>query len=410
MRALAINGERLWERLMEMALIGATPRGGVCRLAASAEDGAGRDLLSSWCRAEGLEVRVDRVGNMFGRRQGWLRDQPPIMIGSHLDTQPTGGKFDGAYGVLAALEVVQTLNEAGIGTDCPIDLVNWTNEEGCRFQPSCIGSEVFAGGMSEEDALARQDRDGVRLDEALKAIGYLGDCAPAASSARAYLEGHIEQGPILEEQNLQVGIVEGGMGVNAYEVTLTGKEAHTGSTPVERRRDALLAAAGIVTGVYELAKEYEPNGRATVAQLNISPNVRSVVPGRVVLTSDCRHRNAAILERMNAALRAIIEREAHKRCVRVDIAPYWSLPAQAFDTNCVSAVEKAAHEIGVSYCRMYSGAAHDAVAVARVVPTAMIFVPSKGGLSHNEAEYTSPADIAAGANVLLHAVLAIANS
>lgn len=405
-----IDGERLWRHHMEMAQIGATAKGGVCRLAASPEDGAARDLFRDWCRQAGLSIEVDRVGNVYARRRGRDDSLAPVMIGSHLDSQPTGGKFDGAFGVLSGLEIIHWLNDNGVETRRPIEIVNWTNEEGCRYQPSSLGAQVFAEMLPLDEALARQDQCGKRLGDELAAIGYLGEAPVTGRAAHAYLEGHIEQGPILEETGRQVGIVEGAMGVNAYEVVLSGMEAHTGSTPIERRRDALLGASRIILAVNELARRYEPNGRATVAQMRITPNVRSVIAGRVVITSDCRHKSPEALERMTAELNAVFDTEAHRCGLDLESHLYWSTPACRFDKGCVDALVQAAEALGYSHEMMYTGAGHDAVPVSQVVPTAMIFVPSKDGLSHNEAEYTAPEDLAAGCDVMLRAALQLTES
>lgn len=407
-REITINAERLWRSHMEMAEIGATTGGGVCRLAASPEDGAARDQFAAWCLEAGLQLQIDQIGNMYARRQGRRNDLPPILIGSHLDSQPTGGRFDGAYGVLSGLEIVRSLNEHEIDTDHPIEVVNWTNEEGCRFQPACLGSEVFAGILSLEAGLSREDLDGKRLEDELRAINYLGKAPATGRQAKAYLEAHVEQGPLLEEMNLQVGIVEGSMGVNAYEVTLTGVEAHTGTTPIEARRDALLGAAKIVVAVNELARRYEPNGRASVAHMRIAPNVRGVIAGSVVITSDCRHISEEALERMTEELNEIFRREAASNRLAMETRLYWSGPPRTFDRISVSVLIDAVQELGYSYRIMRSGAGHDANPISGVLPTAMIFAPSKGGLSHNEAEYTSPEDLGAGCNVMLRAALKLA--
>ncbi|WP_375459718.1 Zn-dependent hydrolase [uncultured Enterovirga sp.] len=405
-----IDAERLWATHMELAQIGATANDGVCRLAASPEDGAGRDRFAAWCREAGLDMRVDRIGNMFARRRGRRDDLPPVLVGSHLDSQPTGGKFDGAFGVLAGLEIVRQLNAREMDTDHPVELVNWTNEEGCRFQPSSLGAEVFAGLLLLEEGLSRHDADGKRLEDELRAIGYLGEAPVRGTLPKAYLEGHIEQGPILEETRCQVGIVEGSMGVNAYEVELTGVEAHTGTTPVGRRKDALLAACRIASAVNELAFRYEPDGRATVAQMQISPNVRSVVASRVTLTTDCRHADPDMLERMTEELNYILRREAERHDVGMTSRLYWSNPALRFDETCVAALRRAAENGGFSSQPLVSGAGHDAIPIARVVPAAMLFVPSKDGVSHNEAEYTSPDELAVGCAVLMEAVLQLAQA
>lgn len=410
MSGTRIDGERLWQSHMRMAEIGATPGGGVFRLAASSEDGAARDLFSAWCREAGLVMRVDQIGNMFARRCGRRDDAAPVMIGSHLDSQPTGGRFDGAFGVLSGLEIVRTLDAAGIETDHPLEIVNWTNEEGCRFQPSSLGAEVYAGILSLEQALACQDLDGKRLGDELGTIGYRGESPVTGHRAKAYLEGHIEQGPILETLGRDIGVVEGSMGVNAFEVILTGMEAHTGATPINRRKDALLGAARIVSDVNDLARRHEPDGRATVAHLRITPNVRSVIAGRVVLTSDCRHKSPEALDRMTRELEAIFRRQAEAHGLSMEHRLYWTNPAQLFDKACVAAVADAVEELRYSHQAMFSGAGHDAIPVAKVVPAAMMFVPSRDGLSHNKAEYTSPEQLEAGCNVLLRAALRLATA
>jgi N-carbamoyl-L-amino-acid hydrolase len=353
-------------------------------------------------------VEVDQIGNMYARRRGRRNDLPPVLIGSHLDTQPTGGKFDGAFGVLTGLEIVRHLNDNEIETDHPLEVVNWTNEEGCRFQPMSLGAEVYAGLLPVDEALACQDADGKRIGDALRAINYRGAAPATGRVAKAYIEAHIEQGPALEEAKIPIGIVDGAMGVNAFEITLSGQEAHTGTTPITRRRDALLGAAKIAIAVNELARRSEPDGRATVAYMNIDPNVRSVVAGRVTLTADCRHTSQVSLDRMTATLRTIFEREAQAGGLGVESRIYWSIPARRFDPLCVSALVESAKELGYAHRMMSSGAGHDAIPVSLVVPTAMLFVPSKDGLSHNEAEYTSPEELAAGCEVMLGAALSLA--
>jgi N-carbamoyl-L-amino-acid hydrolase len=405
---VAINPERLWRSLMDLAVIGAMSEGGVRRLAASPEDGAARDLFAVWCREAGLGLTVDRIGNMFARRRGRRDHLPPLLIGSHLDTQAVGGKFDGTFGVLTGLEIVRALNEMERDTDRPIEIVNWTSEEGARFQPGSLGAQVFAGLLPLEHALASTDADGKRAGDELRAIGYLGEAPATGRSAHAYLEAHIEQGPILEEAGCQIGVVDGSMGVNAYEVELIGREAHTGTTPVERRRDALLGAAKIVVAVNELARRYEPDGRATVAHMRVGPNARAVVASHVFFTADCRHKSADVLARMTAELEAIFERLGRSSGLEFDWHIYWRNPVRTFDPECVAAIATATAARGYSHMRMQSGAGHDAIPVSQVVPTAMLFVPSKDGISHSQEEYSSPDDLAKGCQVMLDAALSIA--
>jgi N-carbamoyl-L-amino-acid hydrolase len=402
-----IDGGRLWSAHMAMAEVGRIPGDGVCRLAASDEDKAGRDLFARWCEEAGLSIRVDKIGNMFARRAGRDESKPPVLIGSHLDSQPTGGRFDGAFGVLSGLEIVRTLNDAGIETEIPIEIVNWTNEEGCRFQPSSLGAEVAAGHISLEVGFGAKDEHGVSLAEALDRIGYRGD-AEIAFTASAYLEGHIEQGPILEEHGDAVGIVYGAMGINAYTVTLIGREAHTGTTPVTHRKDALYGAAQCIAKVRALAMEFEPNGRATVARLLIEPNARSVVASKAVFTTDCRHQSPAELDEMSRRLKQIVEEVSAECGLGYTMTPYWTVPPRTFDSDCVEALQEAASALGLKHRRMVSGAGHDAIPVSAVVPTAMIFVPSKDGVSHHVSEYTAPEHLEAGCNVLFQAAVKLA--
>lgn len=402
-----INGSRLWAAHMAFAEVGPIPGDGVCRLAASEEDKAGRDLFTRWCQEAGLTVRVDKIGNMFARREGQDPSRAPVLIGSHLDSQPTGGRFDGVFGVLSGLEIVRTLNDAGIVTEAPIEIVNWTNEEGCRFQPSSLGAEVAAGHISLETGLAAKDEHGITLGQALERIGYIGD-AEIGLTASAYLEGHIEQGPILEKHGDDVGIVHGSMGVNGYTITLTGREAHTGTTPITRRQDALYGAARCIMEIRMLALEFEPDGRATVARILVEPNARSVVAGTVVFTADCRHQSPAELDVMTLRLKRIIEEVAAECGLDYTMEPYWTVPPRIFDPGCVAALEAAASRLGLKHRRMVSGAGHDAIPVSAVVPTAMVFVPSKDGVSHHVSEYTAPEHLEAGCNVLLQAAIELA--
>jgi N-carbamoyl-L-amino-acid hydrolase len=405
---LRCNSVRLWDSHMELAKIGAMANGGVQRLAASPEDRVARDLFRAWCQALGLKVRVDAIGNMFARREGRDPGLKTILIGSHLDTQPVGGKFDGAFGVLAALEAVRRLDEVGFAHDAPIEIVNWTNEEGCRFQPSSLGAEVAVGHIALNQALAVIDDTGVSLGEALRSIGYAEESLPSLAHVGAYVEAHIEQGPILEDKGIDIGVVEGSMGINAFQIKLIGREAHTGTTPINRRQDALYGAARCITDIRSLGLRFEPNGRATVARLLIEPNARSVVASEVSFTADCRHRGEDALNAMTAALSEIVTAASAEAGVSHAMDLYWSVPPRRFDQDCLHAIEGACETLGLSRRRMTSGAGHDAIPIAARVPTAMIFVPSRGGISHHQDEYTSPEQLAAGCDVLMHTAMTLA--
>lgn len=402
---LRVNGRRLWQSLMMMAEIGATPKGGCQRLALSDEDKAARDLFWQWCEAAGCTVTVDEMGNMFARRPGRDNTKPPVGAGSHLDTQPHGGKFDGVFGVLAALEVVRTLNEAGIETAVPLEIVNWTNEEGARFAPPMLASGVFSGVFDVGYALNQMDLAGKRVGEELARIGYAGDVPCGNRSFTAFFEAHIEQGPILEQEQKQIGVVTAVQGFRWYDVTIEGQDAHTGSTPMSGRRDALLAAAHFIQAVNELALEYAPDGRGTVGQVQVSPNSRNTIPGRVDLTIDMRHPEAMALTTMDEEIQAICEHIKAKMGVGVQIEFVSYSPPVMFAEECITAVQTACQTLGISHRRMISGAGHDACYISQVAPTSMIFVPCAGGISHNEAESAQPEDLAAGANVLLQAML-----
>ena len=408
---LRVNGERLWQSLMTMAEIGATAKGGVCRLTLSDEDKRGRDLFRGWCEEAGLTVTVDQMGSMFGHRPGTDPDRPPVVLGSHLDSQPTGGKFDGPLGVLAALEVIRTLDDHGIETQAPLEIVNWTNEEGARFPPAMIASGVFAGVFDLEYGLARTDHDGRTIGAELRRIGYAGSQKVGHRPLGALFELHIEQGPILEAEGKQIGVVTGGQGTRWYDCQVIGAEAHAGPTPMEARRDALRGAAELLAEIYQIAQDQAPNGRATVGELRAYPGSRNTVPGRVEFTVDMRHPDGSVMDAMDHALREAFER-AQGRAPRLEfhLHEIWYAPPVAFDPACVEAVRQAATGLALSAREIVSGAGHDAVYMARVVPTAMIFVPCKDGISHNEVEYASPQACEDGANVLLHAALVRANA
>jgi N-carbamoyl-L-amino-acid hydrolase len=402
---LKIDADRLWQSLMDLAQIGATPLGGVRRLTLTDLDRQGRDRVVGWFKAAGLEVRVDGIGNIFGRRAGRDPKRPPVVAGSHIDTQPSGGKFDGNYGVLAGLEVVHTLNDHAVATDAPIEVAVWTNEEGTRFTPVMMGSGVFAGVFPLDHVLARTDIDGKAVGDELKRIGYAGT-APTGTPIGAYFEAHIEQGPILEDTKNTIGIVMGALGQRWYDVTVTGMNAHAGPTPMGLRRDALLAASKLVVEVNRIAHGEAPHGRGTVGFMQVAPNSRNVVPGEVRFSVDFRHATDAGLRTMERALREACARIGAECNVEVKAEEVVYFPPCEFDRDCVAAVRAGAQASGYPHMEIVSGAGHDAVYVARVAPAAMIFVPCKDGISHNEIEDANPADLAAGCNVLLHAMLA----
>ena len=400
-----VNGARLWVSLMEMAKIGATPAGGVNRLTLTDLDKQSRDLFSKWCQDAGCTVTVDRLGSLFARRPGTDNSLPPVMVGSHLDTQPTGGKFDGALGVMAALEVVRTLNDLDIKTKHPIEIANWTNEEGARFAPAMTASGVFAGVLTLEQALAIRDVDGKEIGAELDRIGYAGSAPVGGRPVHAFLELHIEQGPILEEEGIDIGVVTAANGQKWYEITLTGVESHAGPTPMKRRKDALLGAARVIELVNRIGHDHDPAACATVGMVQVHPNSRNVIPGRVFLTVDFRHPEGDKLISMDAALRKGLAEIASATVLSHEIAMVANFPPQPFEASCVQAVRNAANRLGYKTREITSGAGHDAVYMARVCPTAMVFTPCVDGISHNEAEDMKPEWASAGADVLLHAVL-----
>ncbi|MGA8713547.1 MAG: Zn-dependent hydrolase [Roseiarcus sp.] len=400
-----INGARLWDSLMEMAKIGATPKGGCKRLTLTDLDKQGRELFRRWCEAEGCTVKVDEMGNMFARRTGEDPSLPPVIVGSHLDTQPTGGKFDGVLGVLGALEVVRSLNDLKIKTRYPIEVANWTNEEGSRFAPAMVSSGVFAGVFTRDFAYSRVDSEGRTLGGELERIGFRGEEPVGGRHVHAYFELHIEQGPILEDENLDVGVVTHGQGQRWYEIRLTGFESHAGSTPMPRRKDALLGAARIVELVNAIGLSKAPLGVSTVGMLNPYPNSRNVIPGEVFMTCEFRHPIDATLSEMDAALKEGVEAITTKIGLTCDLKQVFYYPPVAFDPGCVEAVRRAAERFGYSHRDIVSGAGHDACYLARVAPSSMVFTPCVDGVSHNEAEDIKQEWSTAGANVLMHAVL-----
>ncbi|BAN27543.1 Zn-dependent hydrolase [Caballeronia insecticola] len=403
---LQIDGARLWQSLMDMAKIGATQKGGVRRLALTDEDARGRDLFAQWCRDAGMTVSVDEIGNLFARREGMRRDAAPVLIGSHLDTQPEGGRFDGVYGVLAALELVHALNDADIATEKPIEIVSWTNEEGARFTPAMLGSAVFTGVTSMHEALAKKDADGVTLADALAQSGYRGSRAVTGQAVDAYFEAHIEQGPVLEANGTTIGVVTGGQAIRWLDVTVTGVAAHAGTTPMPYRKDAFFAAAQMAGELERIVEAYAPRGLVTIGQVGIANASRNTIAGCVTFTVDLRHHDDNEIDAMERDLREAFARVADARGVQVTIETYWRSPATPFDAGCVALVADAVDALGYSNERIVSGAGHDAIHLARYCPTAMVFIPCVDGLSHNEAEDALPEDVTRGANVLLHAVLA----
>lgn len=400
-----VNAGRLWRSLVDMGKIGALPHGGCCRTALSAEDKIGRDLFVRWCREAGCEIAVDLVGNIYARRPGRDPARAAVGTGSHLDTQPHGGKFDGIYGVLAGLEVVRALNDARVETEAPIEVVVWTNEEGVRFSPPLAGSSAFAGVTEVETIHAAITLDGTTVRQDLEATGYLGQERPGARSFDCFVEAHIEQGPILEAEGKTIGVVTRIQGLRWLKVTVTGMDGHAGTTPMNRRRDALQGAAEMVLEISRLAREQDEWARLTNGRFQVEPNSGATIPGRVVFICDLRHPDGATLqaldERMQQAMRGI----AASRGLAVEIERVMDKPPVRFDAAVIAAIRATARRLGYSSLDMLSGAGHDAMNVARVAPTGMIFVPCRDGISHNEAESAEPAHLAAGAHTLLQTLL-----
>ena len=403
-----VDGGRLWESLMTLARIGATPKGGVRRITLTPADREGRELFARWCREAGLELRVDAVGNMFARRRGADDTAHPVMMGSHLDTQPNGGKFDGAYGVMAGLEVIRALNDAGVTTRAPLEVACWTNEEGSRFVPTMMGSGVFCEVYALEQVVENRDTDGVSVREALESIGYRGEAKP--HKVAAYFEAHIEQGPVLEDTNTTIGVVQGALGQRWFDVLVTGQDAHAGPTPMHLRKDAMLAAAQLTLEVNRIAMTFPDSARGTVGHLQVKPNSRNVIPGEVRMTVDLRNARDSTLLSMKAELEKAAAAIAHERRVAVEVKEVVYFPPSEFAAELVERVRAAAKDLGYTHRDIVSGAAHDAVYMSRVAPTAMIFVPCEGGISHNEIENARPEDLAAGCSVMLRAVLATARA
>ncbi len=405
LRGLRINGDRLWQSLMELAEIGGTAKGGVCRLALTDLDKQGRDLVTRWAKEAGMSVVIDKIGNGFMRRPGRNNSLPPIMTGSHIDTQPTGGKFDGNYGVLAGLEVVRTLNDHNIETEAPIEVAFWTNEEGSRFVPVMMGSGVFAKAFTLEHAYAAKDTEGKSVKDELERIGYIGPQEPGDHPIGYYFETHIEQGPVLEDNDKTIGVVTGVLGIRWYDCTVTGMEAHAGPTPMALRKDALQVATRVMQEVVACAHRHPPHGRGTVGMVHVHPNSRNVIPGQVKFSIDLRNASDAECEAMDADIRGVAARISQETGLPIQIDLVSSYPAQPFNPECIEAVRQGAQALGYSHMDAVSGAGHDAVYMARLAPAGMIFIPCKDGISHNEIEDAKPEHITAGCNVLLHAML-----
>jgi N-carbamoyl-L-amino-acid hydrolase len=405
---LRINPARLWDSLMDMAQVGPGVAGGNNRQTLTDADSEGRHLFARWCADAGMSMGVDTMGTMFATRAGTDPEALPVYMGSHLDTQPTGGKYDGVLGVLGALEVVRTLNDLGIRTRHPIVVTNWTNEEGARFAPAMLASGVFAGVHTQDYAYGRRDLDGKAFGEELARIGWVGPEKVGARRMHAMFELHIEQGPILEAEGKEIGVVTHGQGLWWLEITLTGKDAHTGSTPMHMRVNAGLGMARITERVHQIAMSHQPNAVGAVGQVKVFPNSRNVIPGRVVFTVDIRSPEQAKLD----AMRAEVERAAHAVARELglgcSIEPVGHFDPVTFDPGLVKIVRQKAETLGYSHMDIVSGAGHDACWINRVAPTVMIMCPCVGGLSHNEAEEISPDWVAAGTDVMLHAVLEVA--
>ena len=403
-----IDQDRLWQSHMDMAEIGATNGGGVCRLALSDEDKDSRDLFVKWAEEAGCEVRIDKVGNIFARRRGEKPELPPVMTGSHLDTQPLGGRFDGSYGVLAGLEAVRALNDLNLQTRHPIDIVVWTDEEGCRFTTKTMGSAVFSGLCKEADVLNGLDPDDKRFGDELARIGYAGSEPCGGIPIKAFFEAHIEQGPILEKEGIPIGAVMGAQAQRVYQVTVTGEEGHAGTVPMSLRRDAFLGASRMAVALNGLAFRHTPNPVITVGHVRVKPNSRNTIPGKTIFTIDSRHPEAKILKVIKSEIIEACEDISTKMGLTVEILETSVSSVATFDSELVESIRLAAAENSFACRDMFSGAGHDACKISEVAPTAMIFVPCKDGVSHAEHEYASPEDLAAGAQVLAQVLSAAA--
>lgn len=405
---LQIDSSRLWSTIHETAKFGSTPKGGVRRLTLGTEDKQVRDWFRDACEAAGCAVHVDALGTMFAVRPGRDMSKPPIAIGSHLDTQPTGGKFDGVLGTLAALEVVRSMNDAGIETDAPICICNWTNEEGSRFAPAMMASAAYAGEYTSDDILSRTDADGITVADALDTIGYRGAEAVGTRKFGAFVELHIEQGPLLEAEAKTIGVVDRGQGIIWYNGTISGFASHAGTTPMPLRRDALAAFAEVVLTVEKIAKDHAPHAVGTIGEVTIDNPSRNVIAGDLKFSAEFRSPESGTMDELHNDLQSAVRQISVRRKINVDVDQIWRKEPTVFDANVVKAVEGATRQLGYPYRRITSGAGHDACNLAGIMPAAMIFVPCKDGVSHNELEDATQADCTAGANVLLHTTLALA--
>ncbi len=403
-----VSETRLWSRLRDLAAIGATPKGGVCRLALTREDGAARVMLAVWAKMRGYSVSEDAIGTLYIRREGSDPSLPPVMTGSHLDTQPTGGRFDGAYGVLAGFEVLEALDDAGVQTRRALEVVGWMNEEGARFQPGCMGSGVFAGAMPLAEMLAVADKTGATVGEAIAALPKIGPARNFGFPVHAYVEAHIEQGPRLEAAGDTIGIVTGIQGARWFAVEITGSEAHAGTTPRAQRKDALMTALNGIQALRAVMTDPDDQVRFTVGRMEVSPGSPNTVPGKVFFTIDFRHPDAATVQRLGDLVAPTLEANAGPCAIAV--RETFTGPPVAFDALVVDQVAVATKALGYSHQSLPSGANHDAKFMARLCPTGMIFIPCLGGVSHNEAESATPADCVAGARVLAETLLALANT
>ncbi|MER9533655.1 Zn-dependent hydrolase [Mesorhizobium sp. M0309] len=402
---LRINSDRLWDSIMEMAKIGPGIAGGNNRQTVTDEDGEGRHLFKRWCEAAGLEMGLDEMGTMFARREGADPSLPPVYVGSHLDTQPTGGKYDGVLGVLGGLEIIRSLNDLGIQTRHPIVVTNWTNEEGSRFAPAMMASGVFAGVLDQADVYQHTDKQGRKFGQELERIGWKGTEKVGDRKIHAFFELHIEQGPILEDEGIDIGVVTHGQGLKWLQVTLTGKEAHTGSTPMPKRRNAGLGMARVIELVHEIAMDYQPDAVGAVGHMEVFPNSRNIIAGRTVFTIDIRSPEKEVLDAMDGRIREGIDTICEALDIQYKVEQVGAFDPVTFDAGCVKAIRDAADRLGYSHRNIVSGAGHDACWINRVAPTAMVMCPCVDGLSHNEAEEITKEWAGAGADVLFHAVV-----